>query len=304
MKQFIKLDTSTTVTSRYNGALAGEILGQALLKSDTIEKGAITVLPNILGTGALPKISHSNSFSAYDCAFTPSGTQSYVDKALVTKRFRLDAEHCKGDFRQMFQTELAGDYGNNQGIPATVLEAILAQILADFGKNLDDNIWNGDDSSTEFNGLLRQFSGDSEVIDVTGVTVTAANAVAELTKVYQAIPEAIMGEADVVIAVAPNVARAYKLAQAAVTGGLFMVGDKELDFLGIRLVSIGALPANNMAAYRVKNVCFGTGLESDLNDVKITDLSDYSNNDIVQSTISFNGGVGYYWGAEIVWYRP
>ena len=57
MKQFIKLDTSTTVTSRYNGALAGEILGQALLKSDTIEKGMITVLPNILGTGALPKIS-------------------------------------------------------------------------------------------------------------------------------------------------------------------------------------------------------------------------------------------------------
>jgi len=304
MKQFIKLDTTTTVTSRYNGALAGEILGQALLKSDTIEKGMITVLPNILGTGALPKISHSNSFAAYDCAFTPTGEQSYVDKALVTKRFRLDAEHCKGDFRNMFQTELAGDYGNNQGIPATVLEAILAQILADFGKNLDNNIWNGDDSSTQFNGLLKQFTADTEVVDVTGTTVTAANAVAELTKVYAAIPEAIMGEADLVFAVAPNVARAYKLAQAAVTGGLFMVGDKELDFLGIRMESIGALPSNNIVAYRVKNVAFGTGLESDLNDVKITDLSDYSNNDIVQSTISFNGGVSYYWGAEIVYYRP
>jgi hypothetical protein len=304
MKQFIKLDTSTTVTSRYNGSLAGEILGQALLKSDTIEKGMITVLPNILGTGALPKISHSNSFAAYDCAFAATGDQSYVDKALVTKRFRLDAEHCKGDFRQMFQTQIAGDFGNDQGIPATVLEAILAQILADFGKQLDNNIWNGNDSSTQFNGLLRQFTADTEVVDVTGVTVTASNAVDELTKVYAAIPEAIMGEEDLVIAVAPSVARAYKLAQAAVTGGLFMVGDKELDFLGIRLVSIGALPANNMVAYRVKNVAFGTGLESDLNDVKITDLSDYSNNDIVQSTISFNGGVSYYWGAEVVYYRP
>jgi hypothetical protein len=304
MKQLIKLDTTTTVTSRYNGALAGEILGQALLKSDTIEKGAITVLPNILGTGALPKISHSNSFAAYDCAFAPAGTQSYVDKALVTKRFRLDSEHCKGDYRNMFQTELAGDYGNNQGIPATVQEAILAQILADFGKNLDNNIWNGSDSSTQFNGLLKQFTADTEVVDVTGTTVTAANAVAELTKVYAAIPEAIMGEADMVLAVAPNVARAYKLAQAAVTGGLFMVGDKELDFLGIRMVSIGALPSNNIVAYRVKNVAFGTGLESDLNDVKLTDLSDYSNNDIVQATISFNGGVSYYWGAEVVYYRP
>jgi hypothetical protein len=216
----------------------------------------------------------------------------------------LDAEHCKGDFRNLFQTQIAGDFGNDQGIPATVLEAILAQILADFGKQLDNNIWNGNDSSTQFNGLLRQFSADTEVIDVTGVTVSASNAVDELTKVYSAIPEAIMGEEDLVLAVAPNVARAYKLAQAAVTGGLFMVGDKELDFLGIRLVSIGALPSNNIIGYRVKNVCMGTGLESDLNDVKITDLSEYSNNDIVQSTISFNGGVAYYWGAEIVWYRP
>lgn len=304
MKKLIKLDTTATVTSRYNGDLAGEILGEALLKSDTLAKGLVTVLPNILGTGALPKISHSNSFAAYDCAFTPSGTQSYVDKALVTKRFRLDSEHCKGDYRQMFQTQAAGDFGNDQGIPATVQEAILAQILADFGKNLDDNIWNGDNSSTEFNGFLPQFVADAQVIDITGTTVTAANVVAELTKIYSAIPEAIMGEEDLVIACAPNIIRAYKLAQAAVTGGLFMVGDKELDFLGIRLASVGALPSNNAVAYRIKNLAFGTGLESDLNDVKLTDLSDYSNNDIVQATISFNGGVAYYYGSEIVYYRP
>jgi hypothetical protein len=303
MKKLIKLDTNTTVTSRYNGALAGEILGQALLKSDTIEKGLVTVLPNILGTGALPKISHSNSFAAYDCAFAPTGTQSYVDKALVTKRFRLDSEHCKGDYRQMFQTELAGDYGNNQGIPATVQEAILAQILADFGKNLDNNIWNGNDGSTQFNGFLTQFAADAEVIDITGTTVTAANVISAMTAVYNAIPEAIMGDADAVIVVAPGVARAYK--QALSSQGLNTYNfDKELDFLGIRVESVGALPSSNIVAYRIKNFAMGTGLESDLNDVKLTDLSDYSNNDIVQATISFNGGVAYYWGAEVVWSRP
>lgn len=303
MKKLIKLDTTTTVTSRYNGDLAGQILGQALVKSDTINKGLVTVLPNILGTGSLPKFSHSNSFAAYDCAFTPTGTQSYVDKVLVTKRFRLDSEHCKNDYRQMFQTELAGDYGNNQGIPATVQEAILAQILADFGKNLDDNIWNGDNSSTEFNGFLPQFVADAEVIDVTGFTITVANVVSAMTAVYKAIPEAIMGEDDVVMVVAPNVARAYKLSLAA--QGLNTTNfDKELDFLGIRVESVAALPSSTIVAYRIKNLAFGTGLESDLNDVKLTDLSDYSNNDIVQATISFNGGVAYYWGAEIVYARP
>lgn len=302
MKKLIKLDTTATVTSRYNGALAGEILGEALLKSDTLNKGLVTILPNILGTGALPKMSHSNSFAAYDCAFTPAGTQSYVDKALVTKRFRLDSEHCKGDYRNTFQSELAGDYGNAQGIPATIQEAILAQILADFGKNLDDNIWNGDNGSTEFNGFLTQFAADADVIDITGVTVDVTSVVSAMTAVYQAIPEAIMGEEDMVIAVAPNVARAYKLSLAA-QGVNTTNFDKELDFLGIRVASVAALPSSSIVAYRVKNLAFGTGLESDLNDVKLTDLSDYSNNDIVQATISFNGGVAYYFGSEIVWSR-
>jgi hypothetical protein len=303
MKKFIKLDTTATVTSRYNGALAGDILGEALVKSDTINKGLITMLPNILGTGALPKLSHSNSFAAYDCAFTPSGTQSYTDKALVTKRFRLDSEHCKGDYRNMFQTELAGDYGNSQGIPATVQEAILVQILADFGKNLDYNIWQGTNTATEFNGFIPQMVADTQVIDVVGTAITPANVIAELTKVYSTIPEAIMLEDDLVIVVSPNVERAYKLAQAATTGGLFMVGDKEMDFVGIKLESVAGLPSNTMVAYRIKNLAFGTGLESDLNEVKLTDLSDYSNNDIVQATISFNGGVAYYYGAEIVLYK-
>jgi len=303
MKKLIKLDTSTTVTSRYNGNLAGEIIGQALLKSDTIEKGLVTVLPNILGTGALPKITHSNTFAAYDCAFAATGTQTYVDKALVTKRFRLDSEHCKGDYRNTFQAELAGDYGNSQGIPATIQEAILAQILADFGKSLDNNIWNGNDGSTQFNGFLTQFAADAEVIDITGTTVTVANVVSAMTAVYNAIPEAIMGEADVVMVVSPGVARAYK--QALASQGLNTFNfDKELDFLGIRVESIGALPSSNIVAYRIKNLAMGTGLESDLNDVKLTDLSDYSNNDIVQATISFNGGVAYYFGAEVVWSRP
>lgn len=303
MKKLINLDTTTTVTSRYNGALAGEILGQALLKSDTINKDMVTVLPNILGTGALPKMTHSNSFAAWTCAFTPAGTQSYVDKALVTKRFRLDSQHCKGDYRNTFQAEIQGDYGNNQGIPTTIQEAIIAQILADFGKNLDNNIWNGNDGSTQFNGFLTQFLADAAVIDITGATVTVANVVSAMTAVYQAIPEAIMEETDLVFAVAPNVARAYKLSLAA--QGLNTTNfDKILDFLGVRVESIGALPTSTIVAYRVKNLAFGTGLESDLNEVKLTDTSMYSNDDYVQATIAFNGGVAYYFGEEVVWSRP
>jgi len=303
MKKLIKLDTTTTVTSRYNGALAGEILGQALLKSDTLNKGLVTVLPNILGTGALPKMTHSNTFAAYTCKFTPTGTQTYVDKALVTKRFRLDSEHCKGDYRNTFQAQIEGDFGNSQGIPTTIQEAILAQILADFGKSLDNNIWNGNDGSTQMNGFLTQFAADAEVIDITGTTVTLANVISAMTAVYNAIPEAIMEEDGLVMVVAPGVARAYK--QALSAQGLNTYNfDKELDFLGVRVESIGALPSSNIVAYRIPNVAFGTGLESDLNDVKLTDKSDTSNDDVVEATISFNAGVAYYFGAEIVWSRP
>lgn len=300
MKNF-NLSTNVTVNSDFTGALAGELLVEAMKKADTIRQNLITILPNVIGSGYLPKLTYSDSLSAYACGFTPTGDVNYTEKEVATKKFKIEHELCKDTFHQTFAAQAAGLFGANNDIPATVQEAILMAIIDRLGETIDSQIWTGNNSANQFNGLHVQFSGDSQVIDLSATTVTSANVVAEMTRVYNAIPEAIMGESDLVIVVAPNVARAYKLSLAA--QGLNTTNfDKELDFLGIKVYSVAGLPSNRMVAYRVKNLALLTGLESDFNSVQVKDMDESTLDGTIRTKVAFTMGVGYSFGGEIVYY--
>jgi len=172
------------------------------------------------------------------------------------------------------------------------------------GALVDTQIWQGTGVTGSFAGLLPQFVADGDVIDITGTVSTVANVQAELSKVYLAIPDAIAGDADVVIVCAPNVARNYKLSQVNNYMVGSPVGDKTLDYIGIPVLSLAGLPANAILAYRRKNIAFLTGLEADLNNVSVKDMdeSDLSGN--IRTKIVFSAGVGYSFGSEIVYSRP
>jgi hypothetical protein len=292
-----------SVNSQFNGSLAGEVFVQAFLKADTINKGGITVLPNVIGSGYLPKLSYTAALAAYSCGFDTTGTVTYEDKEVATKKYEIKHELCKDEFHQTFQAQQAGLFGASNEIPATIQDAILLAMVSNMGKVVDYEIWRGTGATGSFSGLLAQFVADGQVVDVVGTASTAANVQAELAKVYQAIPAEIIEDETLVIAVSNNVARNYKQSQI----GNYMVGspvgDKELNYLGIKLISISGLPNDTIVAYRTKNLGFLTGLEADMNNVSIKDMdeSDLSGN--IRTKIVFTAGVGYSFGAEIVYYR-
>ena len=296
--------TTQNINSQFNGALAGEIFVQAFKKADTIGQGAITVLPNVIGSGYLPKIGYPAGLAAYSCGFDPTGTVTYTDKEVATKKYEIKHELCKDEFHQTFQAQQAGLFGAANEIPATIADAILLAMVNNMGALVDTQIWQGTGVTGSFTGLLAQFEAiNSGVIDIVGTASTVANVQAELSKVYLAIPEEVVGESDIIIAVSPNVARNYKLSQV----GNYMVGtpvgDKTLDYIGLPVVSIAGLPSNTILAYRTKNLCFLTGLEADLNNVSIKDMdeSDLSGN--IRTKIVFSAGVGYSFGNQIVYSR-
>lgn len=295
--------TTQTINSAFNGALAGEIFVQAFKKADTIGQGAITVLPNVIGSGYLPKIGYSAGLAAYSCGFDPTGTVTYTDKEVATKKYEIKHELCKDEFHQTFQAQQAGLFGAANEIPATISDAILLAMVDNMGALVDTQIWQGTGVTGSFSGLLAQFVADGDVIDVVGTASTVANVQAALSAVYLAIPEEVVGESDLIIAVSPNVARNYKLSQVNNYMVGTPVGDKTLDYIGIPVVSIAGLPSNTILAYRVKNIGFLTGLEADLNNVSIKDMdeSDLSGN--IRTKIVFSAGVGYSFGNQIVYSR-
>lgn len=295
--------TNLTVNAGYQGALAGDIFVQAFKKSDTIAKNAITVLPNVIGTGYLPKLSYSSGLTAYACGWNPSGDVEYTDKAVATKKFMIQHELCKDEFHQTFQAQAQGLFGANNEIPTDIQDAILLAMVNNMGAVVDTQIWQGAGGANNFDGLLAQFVADATVIDGTIVAVTKANVVDQLEVAYNLVPASIEDDENLVIVVSKNVAKAYKQAQAAM-GLNTTVGDKELDYLGTRMESIGGLPANTILIYRVKNLGFVTGLQSDMNDIKIIDSDATTGDGQIRTKAVFSAGVGYSFGSEIVYARP
>ena len=288
--------TLTTVNSGYNGALAGEIFIQAFKKSDTIAKNLITVLPNNIGTGFLPRLSYSAELQDYACGFTPEGDVDYDDVEVILKKFKIDHELCKDEFHQTFQAQSAGLFAAANEIPADIQSAILLAIVENLGAKVDNFIWN---AATL--GIFAKLAADADTIEVQNTTITKANVVEEVEKAYNAIIDEVMDEEDLVLVTSKKVLKLYKQAVAA-QGLNTTVGDKELDFLGLRMESVGAIAGDQIVIYRVKNLGFLTGLESDLNQVNVKDMDESDLSGTIRTKVVLEMGVGFSFASQVVWY--
>jgi len=288
--------TTENVDSGYNGALAGEIFVQAFKKSDSIAKNAVTVLPNNIGTGFLPKLSYSAELQDYACGFDPEGEVTYKDVEVTLKKFKIDHELCKDEFHQTFQAQSAGLFSASSEIPADIQSAILLAIVENLGAKVDNFIWN---AATL--GIFAKLAADADTIEVQNTTITKANVVEEVEKAYNAIIDEVMDEEDLVLVTSKKVLKLYKQAVAA-QGLNTTVGDKELDFLGLRMESVGAIAGDQIVIYRVKNLGFLTGLESDLNQVNVKDMDESDLSGTIRTKVVLEMGVGFSFASQIVWY--
>jgi len=289
--------TNTTITSSFVGTASKEIFVQMMKSSDTISKGLITVLPNVIGSAILPKLAYSDTLHAATCGWNPTGTITLTEKEITTKQFEIANELCKKDFAQTFSAQNLGLFSAQSEIPSDIKEAILLEIVKHTAYAVDNYIWN--DSTS---GLFAQFVADATVIDVVGATISVANVVAEIAKTYNAIPSEIDQEDDVVIVVSKDIAKMYRSAQASM-GNNTTVGAKELDYLGTKIDTISKFPNQTMVAYRVKNLYFATGLESDMQNVRMVDSDETNLDGMVKTKVQLLAGQGYAFGGEIVFYK-
>jgi hypothetical protein len=158
-------------------------------------------------------------------------------------------------------------------------------------------------------------TADSDVVDVVGTTVTAANVIAELGKVVDAIPATLYGKEDLYLYVSQNVARAYVRALGGFgAAGLGANGTNaqgtqwwnngSLSFDGVTIFVANGLGDNYIVAAEKSNLYFGTGLLSDHNEVKVIDMADIDGSQNVRIVMRLTAGVQYGIGSDIVLYTP
>ena len=307
--------TTTSITTTYAGEFAGKYISAALLSASTLENGGIEIKPNVKYKEVIKKIATNDLLKNATCDFDPTSTLTLTERILQPEEFQVNLQLCKKDFRSDWEAVQMG-YSAFDNLPPSFADFLIAHVAAKVAQANEINIWRGANATAgQFDGFVPLLTADADVIDVVGTSVTAANVIAEMGKVVDAIPSELYGKEDLYLYVSQNVARAYVRALGGFgASGLGANGTNaqgtqwwnngSLSFDGVKIFVANGLADNYMVAAEKSNLYFGTGLLSDHNEVKVIDMADIDGSQNVRIVMRLTAGVQYGIGSDIVLYTP
>ena len=300
--------TGQSLTGNFAGEKASGYLYPAILAANTIGSGIVTTHENIKYKLNVRNLATTGFLANATCDFTSTGEVALSDVVLEPKELQVNIELCKANFRTQWESlEMRGAI-TGQEIPASFQEFFIQKNLELIAKDFEVAIWQGT-AGAGFEGLQAKLAANTEVIDIAAIGggLNAANIIAELGKVYAAIPDEVFVAEDVKIIIPISAAKFYQEALSAVgsdAGYLAqsVVGSKPLNYQGIDLVVANGLGANKMVAARSSDLHFGTNVLTDLAELRVVDMSETDGSDNVRFVARMTGGTQVTNGSNIVYY--
>ena len=308
--------TTTSITTSYAGSFAGKYISAALLSASTIENGGIEVKPNVKYKEVIKKLATDAIVKNATCDFDATSTVTLTERILQPEEFQVNLQLCKSDFKSDWEAVQMG-YSAFDSLPPSFADYILSHVAAKVAEKTEQNIWRGVNANAgEFAGFATLLAADAALPtaqEVAGTTVTAANVIAELGKIVDALPAALYGKEDLHIYVSQNIAKAYVRALGGFgasglgangtnTMGTQWWNNGSLTFDGVKIFVCNGMAANTAIAAEKSNLYFGTGLLNDLNTVKLIDMADLDGSENVRVVARFTAGVQYGNVQDIVTY--
>jgi len=302
-----------TSGTTYAGQFAGKYIAAALLSAPTLEQGGITILPNVAYKQVIQKVATGDIVANATCDFTASGTVTLTERVLTTEEFQVNIQLCKADLQQTWQVAEMG-YSSFSKLPKSFEDFVIAHVSAKVAAKIETTIWNGTNATAgEFAGFRTLLLADADVIDVTSTTITAANVVAEIGKVVDAIPASLYGNEGLRIYVSQAIAKSYVRALGGFgasglgangtnTQGTQWYTNGSLSFDGIPIFMANGMKSTDMIATTVDNLYFGCGLLNDKNICKVIDLADIDGSQNIRVIMRYNGAVQHGIGSDVVLY--
>jgi len=317
MKRQINLDVDNSLnslTTTYAGEFAGDYIAAALLSGSTIANGGITIKPNVKYKEVIKKVASSAIVADATCDFSlTADALTLTERILQPEEFQVNLQLCKKDYRNDWEAVAMG-YSAYDNMPPKFSDFLISYVAEKVAEKTEQTIWAGANGNAgEFDGFVTLMGADSDVVDVSGTTVTAANVIAEMGKIVDAIPSTLYGKEDMFIYVSQNMARAYVRALGGFgANGLGAAGTNSqgtqwwnngaLTFDGVKIFVANGLADNKAVAAQKSNLYFGTGLLSDQSEVRLIDTSETLGDQNVRIIMRYTAGVQYGIGSEIVLY--
>lgn len=308
--------TTVSITSSYSGEFAGSYVSSALLSGNTIANGLIEVKPNVKFKQVLKRVEIDGIVANSTCDFADTSTVTLTERILEPKQLQVNLELCKTPFMSDFEAISMGYSSLNQNLPKTFSDYFIGLMAEKVAQKTEQDIWSGTAGAGAFDGFATLLTADTlpsgqDIAKVAG-GVNAANVIAELGKVVDAIPASLYSNEELFIYVSQNIFRAYKRslggfqANGVGANGVNAQGNnQDVDiqyFDGVKVVACNGLADDTMISTLKSNLYFGTGLLSDHNEVKVLDMADLDGSQNVRFIMRYSAGVNYSVVEDIVYY--
>jgi hypothetical protein len=317
----IKLATTTTITTTYAGEFAGEYIAAALLSASTIDDGGLTVKANIAFKEVIKKLATGSLVTAAGCDFNPNSSVTLTERIIQPVELMVNLQLCKYDFVNDWEAQQMG-FGLGQTLPPKFSDFMIAHVASEVAQNTEFCIWQGDTaagSNNSFDGFEKLIAAAATAGDipagqqVTAGTLSAANIIAEMSKVVDAIPAQLYGKEDLFIYIGSAAAKYYVQALGGfAANGLGANGTNaqgtqwwnngSLTVNGVKIFVSPGMSADKMFAAQRSNLYFGTGILNDTNAVKVLDMSDLDASNNVRIVMRFTSAVQFGVASDIVEY--
>lgn len=295
-----------TDNTNYAGKDLIDFYSKALLEGAS--KGTFRVIPGVKSKVQVPRYDAGQIIKDASCTWSAAGEGTLSQKSMEACSKDIQLELCTTTFESNFLGEyLRAGHNNGEVAPQVFVDYMVGQVRDKVQNDLEIAVWQGNATGETYpqnicDGLLKKFGADVNVIDVTGVTLTLSNIIAEVTKVYEAIPATVINNPELKIYVSDNAYRLYQQAIAAASNEAYYVGAKEPNFLGIPLHWSPGMPANRMVAAASDNLVLLTDLLGDEEELSIIPQRDKSGTRTVRVVGGFKFGVDFLVAEEIVNY--
>jgi hypothetical protein len=282
---------------------------RAYLKEETVDN--YRTLPGIKYKTKISNIVFGQVLQAENCAFVASNDDLASVEIDVCSLSAM-AEICQFDLEQSFVSLQMAKGSNGDFTVASFMDYYWNEMALTIAENVEKLRWSGDTLSGDASlalcdGYKKSLVADvANVIDITlPVAITSANVLAELARVYDAIPAAVLAnQEDLRFYVSSPVAAAYRSAVAASNTQANLTQALDFTYLGIKMVLCpGMLGLSTIVATLKDNLIYSFDAEGDGKALRAINLADTVAEPVIRTRANMKVGFTHVNGTEIVFYN-
>lgn len=305
----LTIDASATFATNASEFYTSALVGDERSKRSTRHFRELLVMGE---SGKIGNLMTEDVIQEAGCDFASTDLEA-TQKTITPEILSIGVEVCQWDIEASFISEYtknvgAIDFMNTSGLNPELESHMLSEVGRTLSSNIEKLTFKGNKAGStgtylDFaDGLNVKLNAGVGVNKITGTTLTSANILGEIEKVYLAIPDAL--GMDVKIGVSTKAMRMYKLAVAKQNNVNYItasLADKMIDY---DIVEFPGADTNDMYATILdKNFIYATDITRDP-DLQVINMKVTTGDRKYRIIGDFKFAVDFINPSEIVYYSP